>query len=280
MSLTESFAAIVEPLRRSTVQVRVGRRGFGSGVIWRSNGLIITNDHVVRGQEPIIELSDGRTFAATIAGRNPQRDLAALRIDVTNLPAITIGDSEQIRVGELVFAVGNPGGTVGAVTAGIIHTIESKNAWIQADVRLAPGNSGGALANAKGEVIGINTMIMNGKGLAIPSKVIEQFLKNMGNHPYLGVELQAVRVAIARRPTYGWLITAIEPNGTAQKAGLLPGDILIGVRGTMFQSQNELFWILQNSNVGDGLTLEFLRGGQHLSRNVILESRHDELQAA
>lgn len=280
MSLTESFAAIVEPLRRSTVQVRVGRRGFGSGVIWRSNGLIITNDHVVRGQEPMIELSDGRTFAATIAGRNPQRDLAALRIDVTNLPAITIGDSEQIRVGELVFAVGNPGGTVGAVTAGIVHTIESKNAWIQADVRLAPGNSGGALANAKGEVIGINTMIMNGKGLAIPSKVVEQFLKNMGNHPYLGVELQAVRVAIARRPTYGWLITAIEPNGTAQKAGLLPGDILIGVRGTRFQSQNELFWILQNSNVGDGLTLEFLRGGQHLSRNVILESRHDEPQAA
>ncbi len=280
MSLTESFAAIVEPIRRSTVQIRVGRRGIGSGVIWRSNGLIITNDHVVRGQESIVELADGRAFSATIAARNTQRDLAALQVDATDLPAITIGESEQLRVGELVFAVGNPGGTVGAVTTGIIHTIESKNTWIQADVRLAPGNSGGALANAKGEVIGINTMIANGKGLAIPSKTVERFLNNMGNSPYLGVELQFVRVILARKPAYGLLITSIEPHSSAQKAGLLPGDILIGVRGTMFQSQNELFWILQNSNVGDGMTIELLRGGQHLSRNVILESRHEQPQAA
>ncbi|GAP95552.1 S1C family serine protease [Leptolyngbya sp. NIES-2104] len=280
MSLTESFAAIVEPMRRSTVQVRVGRREFGSGVIWRSNGLIITNNHVVRGQDAIVELSDGRTFTAEVKGRNSQRDLAALQIDATDLPVATVGDSEQLRVGELVFAVGHPGGRIGAVTAGIIHTIESKNAWIQADIQLAPGNSGGLLANAKGEAIGINTMIVNGKGLAIPSKTVEQFLNNMGNVPYLGVELQFVRVIIDRRPAYGLLITAIEPHGSAEKAGLLPGDILIGVRGTVFQSQNELFWILQNSNVGDGITIEFLRGGQHLSRNVILESRHSEPQAA
>lgn len=280
MSLTESFAAIVEPLRRSTVQVRVGRRGFGSGVIWRSNGLIITNDHVVRGQDATVELLDGRTFTAEIQGRNSQRDLAALQIDATDLPAATIGDSERLRVGELVFAVGNPGGRVGATTAGIIHTIESKNAWIQADIRLAPGNSGGLLANAKGEVIGINTMIMNGKGLAIPSKTVEHFLNNIGNVPYLGVELQFVRVILGRRPAYGLLITAIESNTPAQNAGFLPGDILIGVRATVFQSQNELFWILQNSNIGDSLSIEFLRGGQHLSRNVILESRHTEPQAA
>lgn len=280
MTLTDSFAAIVEPLRRSTVQVRVGKRGFGSGVIWRSTGLIITNDHVVRGQDATVELSDGRTFTAEIKGRNSQRDLAALQIDATDLPTIAIGDSDQLRVGELVFAIGNPGGRVGATTAGIVHTIESKNAWIQADIRLAPGNSGGLLANAKGEVIGINTMIMNGKGLAIPSKTVEQFLKNRGNVPYLGVELQFVRVILDRRPAYGLLVTAIESNSSAQNAGLLPGDILIGVRGTVFQSQNELFWILQNSNVGDGITIEFLRGGQHLSRNVILESRHTEPQAA
>lgn len=280
MSLTESFAAMIEPIRRSTVQVRVGRRGFGSGVIWRSNGLIITNDHVVRGQDAIVELSDGRTFIAEVKGRNSQRDLAALQIDATDLPAVTIGDSEQLRVGELVFAVGNPGGRIGAVTTGIIHTIESKNAWIQADIRLAPGNSGGLLANAKGEAIGINTMIVNGKGLAIPSKTVEQFPSNMGNVPYLGVELQFVRVIIDRRPAYGLLITAIESHSSAEKVGLLPGDILIGVRGTVFQSQNELFWILQNSNAGDGITIEFLRGGQHLSRNVILESRHAEPQAA
>ncbi|MBW4525984.1 MAG: trypsin-like peptidase domain-containing protein [Phormidium tanganyikae FI6-MK23] len=280
MSLTESFAAMVEPIRRSTVQVRIGRRGIGSGVIWRSNGLIVTNDHVVRGNDPIVELSDGRAFSASIAARNPQRDLAVLQIGADDLPAVTVGDSDLLRVGELVFAVGNPGGTVGAVTAGIVHTIESKNSWIQADVRLAPGNSGGALVNVKGETIGINTMIVNGKGLAIPSKTVEQFLKNMGNAPYLGVELHLVRVIIAQKPVYGWLITSIESDGSAQNAGLLPGDILIGVRGTRFQSQHELFWILQNSNVGDGMTIEFLRGGQPLSRNVILESRRAEPQAA
>ncbi len=280
MSLTESFAAVVEPLRRSTVQVRAGRRGIGSGVIWRSTGLIITNEHVIRGQDPVVVLSDDRSFSATIVARNPQRDLAALQIDAVDLPVIAIADSDQLRVGELVFAVGNPGGTVGAITAGIIHTIESKNSWIQADVRLAPGNSGGALANAKGNAIGINTMIVNGKGLAIPSKTVEQFLNTMGTHPYLGVELQFVRVAVARKPAYGWLITSIESDGSAHKAGLLPGDILIGVRGTLFQSQPELFWILQNSSVGDGLTIELLRGGQRLSRDVILESRSVEPQAA
>lgn len=280
MSLTQSIEAIAQQLRRSIVQVRVGRRGVGSGVIWASNGLIVTNDHVVRGQDAIVELSDGRAFQSKTKARSPQRDLAALQVDAINLPNLPIADSDQVRVGELVFAVGNPGGVSGVVTAGIIHTIESKNAWIQADVRLAPGNSGGALANAKGEVIGINTMIMNGKGLAIPSRAVEHFLKNLGNHPYLGVELQFVRVAIRNRPAYGLLITSITPNSTAQKAGLLPGDILIGVRGTLFQAPNELFWILQNSNVGDGMTIEFLRGGQPLSRNVILESRHAEPQAA
>lgn len=280
MSLTQSIEAIAQQLRRSIVQVRVGRRGVGSGVIWASNGLIVTNDHVVRGQDAIVELSDGRAFPAKTKARSPQRDLATLQVDAINLPNLPIGDSDQVRVGELVFAVGNPGGVSGVVTTGIIHTIESKKAWIQADVRLAPGNSGGALANAKGEVIGINTMIMNGKGLAIPSRAVEQFLKNMGNHPYLGVELQFVRVTIRNRPAYGLLITSIAPNSTAQKAELLPGDILIGVRSTLFQAPNELFWILQNSNVGDGMTIEFLRGGQHLSRSVILESRHAEPQAA
>ena len=280
MSLTEIFAAIVEPLRRSTVQIRAGRRGIGSGVIWRSDGLIVTNDHVVHEPNPTVALLDGRTFSATIKARNKQRDLAALQIHATNLPAMTIADSNHLRVGELVFAVGNPGGTVGAVTAGIVHTLESNPAWIQADVRLAPGNSGGALANVQGQLIGINTMIVNGKGLAIPSKTVEQFLKNIGNYPYLGVELQFVRVMIDRKPAYGLLVTSIESGTSAQRVGLLPGDILIGVRGTLFQSQHELFWILQNSNVGDGLTIELLRGGQRLSRDVILESRHAEPQAA
>ena len=278
MSLTESFAALVEPIRRSTVQVRAGRRGIGSGVIWRSNGLIITNEHVIRGQDPGIVLSDGRTFSASIVARNAQRDLAALQVDAVDLPTVAI-TSDQLRVGELVFAVGNPGGTVGAVTAGIVHTIESKT-WIQADVRLAPGNSGGALANAKGNIVGINTMIVNGKGLAIPTQAVEQFLNNLGNHPYLGVELEFVRVVVARKPAYGWLITAIESESSASKAGLLPGDILIGIRGTRFQSQHELFWILQNSNVGDGVTIEVLRGGQPFSYNLILESRSAEPQAA
>ncbi len=231
------LAAIAEQLRSVTVQVRGHRSSSGSGVIWRADGLIVTNAHVVPGAIAEVELGDGRTFRAQVKERNWQRDLVALQVAASELPAAIVGDSHQLRVGELVLAMGHPHGQRGALTMGIVHTVSSSNSrsWIQTDVRLAPGNSGGPLANAQGQVIGLNTMIVGGKGFAIPSHVIQQFLQQPAEQPYLGVVLQPVRVPSLGRRSVGLLITEIEPDSPAAAAKLLPGDIVIGLRGRRFR---------------------------------------------
>jgi serine protease Do len=280
MSFSDALSQVADRICRSTVQVRTRRQGSGSGVIWNSDGLIVTNAHVVRGQHATIELADGRVFPAEVMARNTPRDLVALKIDANHLPAATIADSSRSRVGELVFAVGNPFGSVGVVTTGVIHKIGLANTWIQADVRLAPGNSGGALANAQGDVIGINTMIVEGCGLAIPSEVVQQFLQSRNDRPYLGITFQPVGVMLNRRRAYGLLLTEIESGSPAQSAELLPGDILIGVRGTLFQSPHELLQILENSSIGDALAIELLRGGVRYTKTLILDNRFKSDQAA
>lgn len=177
-SVTE-LAAVAAALRYSTVQVRSRRTGVGSGVIWDS-GLVITNAHVVRGSRATVELSDGRVLDAVCTVRDAHQDLAALEVAAVDNRAATIGNSDTLRVGQLVLAVGNPLGIVGALTTGIIHAIAPKDAfskWVQADVRLAPGNSGGPLADAQGRVIGINTLIAGGVALAVPSNVVDRFVR-------------------------------------------------------------------------------------------------------
>jgi serine protease Do len=172
--LTEELADITAKLRNSTVKVRTSSSGGGSGVIWQSDGLIITNAHVATTKQAIVELADGRLFNAVRTQFDPTRDLAVLKIAATELPVATIGNPDGLRVGELVIAVGNPFGDNGAVTIGIIHT-NNQNA-VMADIRLFPGNSGGPLADCFGRVIGINTMIVNGLAVAIPTVVIPGFL--------------------------------------------------------------------------------------------------------
>jgi serine protease Do len=180
----EAFAVVGEKLRRSTVQVFDGRRGAGSGVIWRADGWIVTNAHVVRGNSARVGFADGRTIEAEVIGRAAERDLAALYVAANDLPAAEIGASTAVRVGEIVLAAGSPFGVRGAVSAGVLHGIGSvarvgKQRWLQADLELAPGNSGGPLADANGRVIGINSMIAMGLGLAIPSQEVEQFLRRV-----------------------------------------------------------------------------------------------------
>ena len=283
ISMADAIATVAEPLRRATVQVRSRRHGAGSGVIWSADGVIITNAHVVNGSKATVELADGQVLEASVTARNRQRDLVALKVAAIDLPAATIGDASQLRVGELVLAVGNPWGVTGALTTGIIHSVKPHHAsphWIQADIQLAPGNSGGPLANAQGEVIGINTMIVNGRGFAVPSHVVQQFLSHRQEEPYLGVTLEPVRVQRQRRMAIGLLLTAIESDSPAANARLQPGDVLTGVRGHLFQSPNELLHVLANSNIGDGLTLNLLRDNQQLMVEVVLCSRTPQPQAA
>lgn len=172
-----------EQLRRSTVQVFLrGVRGGGSGVITSGTGDIVTNAHVVRGRHPMIELWDGRRFPARLIALARRHDLALLKVNTIHLPAAELGDSSVLRPGEITIAVGNPLGFTGALSTGVIHAVgpvagAGPNNWVQADVRLAPGNSGGPLADAQGRVVGINTMIAAGLALAIPSNVVREFLR-------------------------------------------------------------------------------------------------------
>ncbi|MBR8832896.1 MAG: trypsin-like peptidase domain-containing protein [Stigonema ocellatum SAG 48.90 = DSM 106950] len=177
-NITNELASVAERLSQSTVKVQTRNWGGGSGVIWQPDGLIITNAHVAISKSATVELWDGRVFNAVRTHFDPQRDLAALKITATDLPTATIGDSHALRVGELVVAVGNPNGDQGAVTTGIIHA--SNQRAVMADIRLFPGNSGGPLADCLGRVIGINTMIVNGLGVAIPSFAVVEHLLGGG----------------------------------------------------------------------------------------------------
>jgi len=200
--LAAEFVAVAERLRRSTVQVLSGRTGIGSGVIWHPEGLIITNAHVVR-RSRTVKLWDGRVFEAVVTARDSARDLAALKIEAVDLPAATSGDSDALRVGELVLAIGNPLGLVGALSTGIISrlgSVEGSNQrWVIADLRLSPGNSGGPLADARGRAIGINTMIAGGLAFAVPSNAVERFLRLGKSRPHLGVTIQPVLVPLGNK---------------------------------------------------------------------------------
>ncbi|MBO3462531.1 trypsin-like peptidase domain-containing protein [Aetokthonos hydrillicola Thurmond2011] len=186
-NIANELASVAQKLSQSTVKVRSRRWGDGSGVIWRSSGeegaIIITNAHVAISDTPTVELWDGRVFDAVRIHFDPQQDLAALKIAATDLIPVTISDAYKLRVGELVLAVGNPFSDRGAVTTGIIHA--STQRAVLADITLFPGNSGGPLANCLGQVVGINTMIVNSLAVAIPSFVVERFLR--GGHLITGV---------------------------------------------------------------------------------------------
>ncbi len=184
------LAQLVDRARPCVVQVRSGWRGAGAGIIWRTDGHILTNYHVIaasqRGAAIPVVLADGRTFAAQVVDHNAALDLALLKIAAPDLPVLPIGDSTRLRVGELVFAIGHPWGQTNFVTAGIVSGLaialrdnQHQIPYIQSDVRLAPGNSGGPLLNVAGQVVGINAMIAGGDlSVAIPIHVaLERFLR-------------------------------------------------------------------------------------------------------
>lgn len=277
--IASELAAVTLELNRCTVQVRSRRLGAGSGVIWHADGLIVTNAHVAQDERVTVELSDGRVLAAVRTAIDLKRDLAALRVEASDLPAVTVGDANALRVGELVLAVGNPQGVVGALTTGIIHQIgqsdgQSRQNWVIADVRLAPGNSGGPLANARGEVIGINTMIAGGLALAIPSHEVERFLTK-GSRPYLGVTLRPVQVLLENRTILGLLVLDVAKDSLALASGLRLGDVFIGVYGQYFHTLDDLVNVLEQSEPGESLKLEFLRNGKRDRCTVVLPGSVD-----
>lgn len=270
-----TFGEVAERLRRSTVQVFSAKsRSGGSGVIWRADGLIITNAHVARSFNNEVELWDGRRLEARITSYDPRRDLAVLRVPESGLPTATAGDSTMLRAGELAIAIGSPLGFSGALTTGVIHSVGAvpgmgRRKWVRATVRLAPGNSGGPLANAEGHVIGINTAIAHGLGLAVPSRDVTDFLRQ-GTRPRLGVTLRQVGF---ERNRSGMLILEIETGGAADRAALRVGDILISCNGAPLDSPDALADALDGAS--GPIALQFLRGDYHRTRETVarLEAR-------
>src|SRR5579859_3846999 len=271
------FGEIAEQLRRSTVLVLSGARGNGSGVIWSADGAIITNAHVARSSQMRVQLWDGHEFDAAVASRDTRRDLAELRVNAANLPAAPVADSSQLRPGELAIAIGNPLGFVGALTTGVIHAVGplhpfGAQPWVQADVRLAPGNSGGPLADARGRVIGINTMVAGRLALAVPSNAVTNFLASDPVDAWLGVSGAPVRVPRpgTRAKAFGLVLLEVEPDSPAANASLLPGDILLGTGEKSFASLDDLATALQGS--GPRLVrLAFLRGNYERFRQVTVQ---------
>jgi serine protease Do len=273
------FGEVAERLRRSTVHISSGGRGHGSGIIaksgansaLKSDAVIVTNAHVAVVGQPSVTLWDGRSFQARIEALDRRRDLALLRIPASDLPAAALGDSNRLCPGELVIAIGNPLGFMGALTAGVVHAVGplpglGPRKWIQAGVRLAPGNSGGPLADAAGTVVGVNTMVAGRLGLAVPSNEVNRLLS--GNRPQLlGVTLQAVPLSIEGRERLGLHIIEVLPDSAASRASLLPGDILVGSGGRPLGSLDDLEDALQAPSESV-LRLQFVRADLSKIRTV------------
>ncbi len=294
MAIGESLAALAERARPSVVLVRDGRHGAGSGIIWRADGMIMTNHHVVaRRDEAMIVTDDDRVLRGVVLARDPVLDLAALRVEARDLPAATIGASEGVRVGELVLAVGNPWGQRGIVTAGIISGVgeidvawrRSKAEYLRSDVQLAPGNSGGPLLDARGRVIGINAMIFGGDlSVAIPSHIATQFLRVAeGRRPVLGVGVQPVELPAAWQAVTarerGLLVLEIQRGSAAARAGLYPGDVLLDVADRPVADPHTLAYTLARQQYGARVPVRYLRGGSLRTQAVALDEAPREAAA-
>jgi serine protease Do len=276
--VASASAEMIRRAHESVVQVRARGRGVGAGVIWDKKGLVLTNHHVVAGRrrsaKVAVVLGDGRGFDAEVVKGGRELDLALLRVEdgPDELPAVAIGDSGALRVGELVYAVGHPWGWLGAVTAGVVSGLgvvggpSGRARFVQSDVSLAPGNSGGPLLNARGEVVGINAMIFGRFALSIPSNAASTWLAGaQQQRPRLGVRILPVEIPTSLRgadsgtPEAGLLIAAVEAGGPAGRAGLLVGDVLLGVDGGTPGDPEALLGSI--AAAGEAVRLRVMRGG-------------------
>jgi serine protease Do len=290
-AFSSGLAEMIEQAQASVVQVRRGDRGAGTGVIWQAKGGIITNHHVIAhtGSKILVELRDGRTLEAQIVDSDPTLDVALLNVPADDLPAVPFADSSKLRVGELVFAIGNPWGQRGVVTAGIVSAlskVKMRNSnrqleYIKSDVRLAPGNSGGPLLNAQGHVIGINAMIMGGDlSVAIPSNVVSTWVAQLPlARITLGVQIQPaelptkIQQELANEQTLGLLVVGIVEGGLAELAGLLVGDVLIDIENKPLGDAATLRAVLVQNSSQETVRLRVLRGGVVQEVHVALRTQ-------
>ncbi|HWB72421.1 MAG TPA: trypsin-like peptidase domain-containing protein [Egibacteraceae bacterium] len=305
----DRVATVAQAVLPAVVQVDIDRggrlglgSGNGSGVVYRSDGYIITNNHVVAAaaRELDVVFSDRSRAAAQVVGRDELTDLAVLKVDRRGLTAIQVGDSSQLHVGELAVAVGSPFGLEGSVTAGIISALNrpiqvpgpggeplALPNVIQTDAPINPGNSGGALVGGDGRLIGINSVILTaggpgnaGVGFAIPvntavSVADELIEQGFVSHPLLGVlgvsltPGQSERVGVDS----GAVVELVEPGSPAALAGLRPEDVIVALSGEPIDSMEDLVVAIRNREVGETVTITYIRGGAERTAEATLVER-------
>lgn len=273
------------------------RRGSGSGVIVSSDGYVVTNNHVVQFADEItVTLNDNRSFKATLVGKDETTDLAVLKIEARNLPTLEFANSDESRIGDWVLAVGNPFDYLtSTVTAGIIsakgrnlNIIDSEQSiesFIQTDAAVNPGNSGGALVDDEGRLLGINTAIATPTGVfagysfAIPINLAAKIIDDIIEYGYyrrvfLGITITEMDASLAREigsdVTSGVLIREVQEESSASKAGLLPNDIIISISGQDIRNASQIQALVGASRVGDVLNISVIRNGQVKNISVTL----------
>src|SRR3954465_13636569 len=260
-------------------------RGLGAGVIVSHDGYILTNNHVVDGVQTVkVDLSDGRSFSAKVVGTDPATDLAVVKIPAKGLPTLPVGDSDAVKVGDVVLAVGNPLGVGETVTAGIISAKgrqttggEGYEDFLQTDAAINHGNSGGALVNAGGQLIGINSQILtprdgnSGLGCAIPSNmakhVMDQLISNGAvRRAKLGIRVQFITADLANSlglsSSKGALVSGVDAGSPGEKAGLKQGDVITAYNGRPVADNNQLRNAVAATTPGTTVPVEVLRDGQ------------------
>jgi len=269
---------------------------LGSGVIVSSEGFILTNHHVIEAADEIeVALADGRTMPARIVGTDPETDLAVLKVDIKNLPAITFATSEKSNVGDVVLAIGNPFGVGQTVTQGIISAlgrshlgINTFENFIQTDASINPGNSGGALIDTEGNLVGINSAIYSrsggsmGIGFAIPVSLAKQVMEQIIRQGsvvrgWIGIEAQDITPDLADsfrlENVHGALIAGIIRNSPAERAGLKPGDILIAVDGREITDSSDMLNLVSSLKPDNRAVLTIIRAQQKLNITIIAGKR-------
>ena len=275
------------------------QQGQGSGFITRANGLIFTNEHVVRGADRVnVTLPDGRRFQGTVLGGDPLTDVAVVKVVAENLPVASLGNSDQLRPGEWAIAIGNPFGLNNTVTAGIISAVDRTDAnigegqrvpYIQTDAAVNPGNSGGPLISAAGEVIGMNTAIRKAPGaglsFAVPinlAKRIAQQIVSTGqaSHPFIGVQLRSLTPQLAREinatstrctvpVVNGVLVVDVVPDTPAESAGIRQCDLIRAVNGTTVENPSEVQLAVDRGRVGQPMQITIERNGLEQTLEVL-----------
>jgi len=276
-----STTQVVNPFFLQTIP----QQGLGSGVIIRSDGLILTNNHVIADASKIeVTLTTGKTYSGTVLGSDSVSDVALVKINATNLPYATLGDSSSIKVGEFVVAIGNPYGLDNTVTFGVISAVErnidngdgtTMYGVIQTDTAINPGNSGGPLVDLQGNVVGINTMIYNnaqGLGFAVSSNTCEKVINDILTNgkvqwPFLGVGVTTMTESLAQQQNIkyaeGVLVSSVTAGSAASKAGIKVNDIITAIDGQSIATSDQLISIIRSHNVGDKIALDIIRGNNN-----------------